>query len=67
MSRVAARIRQDEVARMIRAAQSCGLHVKGVEFDGGKVAVMTGESGEKVPEPVDGGEDGDAPEEVETI
>lgn len=46
MSRAPCRIRQDEVARMIRAAKACGLSVKGVRFDGETVSVIIGESGE---------------------
>lgn len=46
MSRLAARIRHDEIARMLKAVQSCGLPVARVTFDGTKVDVIIGESGE---------------------
>lgn len=61
MGRPAARIKQDEVARMIRAAQSCGLRVNGVAFDGNKISVMIGESGEIADRGIDGGQQEDKP------
>lgn len=58
MSRTAARIKHDEIARMVKAVRSCGLPVARVTFDGNRIDVIIGNSGEK-PEPaVDEREDG---------
>lgn len=43
MSRALARIKHDEVARLIKAAQSCGLGVSRISFDGAKVDVIIGD------------------------
>lgn len=43
MSRRAARITHDEVTRMVRAVQGCGLVVSRVSFDGTRVDVIIGE------------------------
>lgn len=53
MSRIAARIRHDEVVRMVKAVRSCGLPVASVTFDGQTVRVNIGESGETVEQDVD--------------
>jgi hypothetical protein len=44
MARTAARIRHDEVTRMVKAAKACGLPVYGITFDGNSVTVITVES-----------------------
>lgn len=44
MSRTAARITQDEVARMVKAVRSTGLSIARVTFDGKRVDVIIGET-----------------------
>jgi hypothetical protein len=61
MSRRAARITHDEVARMVRAVRSCGLQVGRVSFDGEKVDVIIADSGEEPVRPVDGAPQSDGP------
>lgn len=53
MSRVTARVRHDEITRMVKAVRSCGLPVASVTFDGQTVRVNIGESGETVEQDVD--------------
>lgn len=53
MSRPAARIRHDEITRMVKAVQACGLSVARVTYDGHRIDVIIGESGEKVAAPID--------------
>lgn len=67
MTRVAARLRHDEIARMVKAVQSCGLSVARVTFDGNRVDVIIGESGEKVSASVDDHAGADSVAEVETL
>lgn len=65
MSRTAARVKQDEVARMIRAIQACGLPIDRVECRDGKVKIVIGgDSGEKTGNAIDGI---GTPETVETF
>lgn len=45
MSRPAARIKYDEVARLIRAATACGLAVTRIIYDGERVEIVTGSVG----------------------
>lgn len=42
MSRPAARIKYDEVARLIKAATTCGLTVTRIIYDGERVEIVTG-------------------------
>lgn len=58
MSRTAARIKHDEIVRMVKAVQSCGLPVARVSFDGDHVDVIIGISGEKPEKAIDEREDG---------
>lgn len=44
MPRRTARIGQDEVRRMVKAVQDCGLPIARVVFDGETVSVIVGES-----------------------
>lgn len=67
MSRFAARIRHDEVARMVKAAKACGLPVYGIQFDGATVTVITEESKEKSDKGIDRGRSADRVPEVETL
>lgn len=53
MSRALARIKHDEVVRLVKAVRACGLDVSRVSFDGAKVDVIIGHSGEQAPTPVD--------------
>ncbi|WP_339642195.1 hypothetical protein [uncultured Pelagibacterium sp.] len=43
MARTKARIHHDEVVRMIKAVQSCGLSVSSVSFDGEQLEVVVRE------------------------
>lgn len=43
MTRRASRVTHDEVRRMVKAVQSCGLPVGRIEFDGERLAVIVGE------------------------
>lgn len=63
MSRRASRITQDEVARMIRAVQSCGLSIGGVTFNGDRVDVVidNGDSGDQRPALAGQEDDGPGP------
>lgn len=47
MSRPVSRISHDEVARMVKAVRSAGMSIARVSFDGAKVDVIIGESGER--------------------
>lgn len=67
MSRLAARIRHDEVTRMVKAAKACGLPVYGIQFDGATVTVITEESKEKPAAALDRGSPDKAVQEVETL
>lgn len=42
MSRRAARITHDEVCRMVKAMQSCGLQIGRVDFNGELLSVVVG-------------------------
>ena len=53
MSRALARIKHDEVVRLVKAVRACGLDVSRVSFDGAKVDVIIGHSGEPAPAQVD--------------
>lgn len=53
MTRALARIKHDEVVRLVKAVRACGLDVSRVSFDGAKVDVIIGHSGEQAPTPVD--------------
>lgn len=53
MSRPAARIKHDEIARMVKAVRSCGLPVARVTFDGARIDVIIGESEHKTDTKVD--------------
>lgn len=61
MTRAAARINQDEVVRLVKAVRSCGLDVSRVTFDGNRVDVIIGHSGDIIPLPVDQGAKVDGP------
>jgi len=61
MTRALARITHDEVARMVKAVRSCGLHVTRVQYDGQKVDVFVAESVENIARPVDSPRADDAP------
>lgn len=57
MTRRASRISHDEVCRMVKAVQKCGLHVGQVVFNGDEVRVVIGgDIGEKAPPMVDEGD-----------
>lgn len=53
MTRALARINRDEIVRMVKAVQQCGLPVGEVVFDGVRVHVIVGDSGEKLPAAID--------------
>ena len=53
MSRPAARVRHDEVTRLVKAVRACGLEIARVTFDGTNVDVIIGNSGESQASPVD--------------
>lgn len=53
MSRALARIKHDEVVRLVKAVRACGLDVSRVSFDGAKVDVIIGHSGEQATPAVD--------------
>ena len=61
MTRRAARISHDEVKRMVKAVQGCGLSVARVSFDGARVEVIIGDSGEGVPPIIDEADNDDGP------
>ncbi len=61
MSRVAARIRQDEIARMVKGVQQGGLKGAEVMFDGERVRVIVGDSGHSLAPPLDDTLDEDRP------
>lgn len=62
MTRRACRISHDEVARMVKAAQHCGLSVGEIVFNGSEVRlVIGGDIGERVPLSVDGNAPTDGP------
>lgn len=62
MSRARARITHDEVARMVKAAQHCGLSVGEIVFNGSEVRlVIGGDIGERAPLAVDGVAPADGP------
>lgn len=42
MSRRTCRVSHDEVRRMVRAVQSCGLSVGRIVFDGASISVVIG-------------------------
>lgn len=67
MSRIAARVRHDEIARMVKAVRSCGLPVSSVTFDGQTVRVNIGESGGNQIEGLDGRGKHKVVQEVETL
>lgn len=67
MSRFAARIRHDEVTRMVKAAKACGLPVYGIQFDGSTVTVITDESKETSAGRIDRGRSAERVPEVETL
>lgn len=67
MSRLAARIRHDEVTRMVKAAKSCGLPIYGIQFDGATVTVITVDSGQKPANGLDRTESTEPVAEVETL
>lgn len=60
MSRRAASISHDEIARMVKGVRSVGLPIARVTFDGARVEVIIGDSGEGVPPIIDeaGNDDG---------
>lgn len=53
MTRALSRVRHDEVVRMVKAVQRCGLNVGEVVFDGARVRVIIGNSGEVPPPSID--------------
>lgn len=53
MTRALARIKHDEVVRLVKAIRACGLGVSRISFDGAKVDVIIGNSVEPDPPPVD--------------
>jgi len=59
VSRASARVNHDEVVRMVKAVQRCGLPIGEVVYENGRVRlVIGGDSGNKVPPLVDAaGED----------
>lgn len=67
MSRTAARIRHDEITRMVKAVQACGLPVTSVTFDGNVVRVNTVESGEALERSLDRKRQATPVKEVETL
>lgn len=67
MTRLAARIRHDEVTRMVKAAKACGLSVYAITFDGSSVAVITEESKENAGGGLDRGGRQKLVREVETL
>lgn len=60
MSRRAAKVTEDEVRRMVKAVVGLGLAVSSVDFDGSRVSVNIGYSGETRQPVVDDREE-DAP------
>ncbi|AVF04732.1 MULTISPECIES: hypothetical protein [Devosia] len=67
MSRLAARIRHDEVTRMVKAAKACGLPIYGIQFDGATVTVITEESRDKPTGGLDRGAGSEPVQEVDTL
>ena len=67
MSRFAARIKHDEIVRMVKAVRSCGLPVARVTFDGTRVDVIIGDSGENPEARVDERGKANSVAEVETL
>lgn len=61
MTRALARLRQDEIVRMVKAVRQCGLPVAEVMFDGERVRVIVGDSGHKLAPPLDDTLDEDGP------
>lgn len=65
MSRRASRVSHDEVRRMVKAVQSCGLAIGKVVFDGSAVSVViSGDNGEYPATNVDAALD---PENVQSL
>ena len=65
MSRARARITHDEVARMVKAVQSCGLSVGQIVFNGDEVRVVIGgDIGDRLAPSIDGPK---SPEDFETL
>jgi hypothetical protein len=67
MARLAARIRHDEVTRMVKAAKACGLPVYGITFDGTSVTVITEESRDSPAAALDRAGKTERAQEVETL
>lgn len=44
MGRLAAKIKHDEVVRIVKAVKACGLPVARVSFDGERVDIVIGEN-----------------------
>lgn len=57
MTRRAARITHDEVVRMVKALQTCGIAIGRVSFDGEKVDVITVDHGDFLKHGVDDDDD----------
>lgn len=55
MTRATAKVRHDDVARLLKAIQTRGLPINEVMFDGENVRVITGDSGHKLAPRVDAG------------
>lgn len=62
MTRVLSRVKHDEVVRMVKAVQRCGLPIGEVVYENGKVRVVIGgDSGEKEQGRVDETDDRNGP------
>jgi len=62
VSRALARIKHDEVVRMVKAVQRCGLPIGEVVYENGRVRlVIVGDSGNNAPPLVDEGDGADGP------
>lgn len=44
MGRIAAKIKHDEIVRMVKAVKACGLPVSRVTFDGERVDIVIGDN-----------------------
>lgn len=67
MSRPAARIRHDEVVRMVKAVRACGLPVSRITFDGNRLDVVIGDSGDENDLQLDAANNGAPVKEVPTL